>query len=70
MLKFPTGAPRGAVSQGQWAILCATQSAMTSVGCVFPSNALLAGLVMGLPKKMKLGANKVKGANYRLMLTA
>lgn len=25
---------------------------------------------MGLPKKMKLGANKVRGANYRLMLTA
>lgn len=24
---------------------------------------------MGLPKKMKLGANKVRGANYRLMLT-
>lgn len=46
------------------------EAAVTHVSCTFCSNALLAGRVMGPPKKMKLGANKVRGANCRLMLTA
>lgn len=33
------------------------------------SSALLAKQVMGLPSKMKLGANQVRGANYSLTLT-
>lgn len=44
-------------------------SARTHVACIFCSDALLKGPVTGLPKKMKLGTNKIRGANYRLMLT-
>ena len=45
------------------------EAAVTHVSCTFCSNALLARRVMGPPKKMKLGANKVRGANNRLMQT-